>query len=91
MMLHRVRATLSKKIVKNVTLREHFSQRSQTKDDLSVPFSTEIENYVVTYLQPKTILFQSMSTLIIVISVILFVLPFYVMFSVIFWLLPIIF
>lgn len=84
MMLHMVRSLLSQKIVKNVILREHFSQRADTKDDLSVIFSTEIENYVVTYLQPKTILYQSISTLIIVISVILFVLPFYVMFAVVF-------
>lgn len=83
LLLHLTRNVVSKKILKNITDVSDLSQDNDTKERLLTIFSTEIESYVISYIQPKTILYQSGVSLLLVILVIIFILPIKVMFGVI--------
>jgi len=82
--LHLTRNFISNKILSNINDIKNFGQDNETKERLLTIFSTEIESYVVSYIQPKTILYQSGISLLLVIFVIIFILPIKVMFGVIF-------
>ena len=74
--LHGLRENLTKALSLSLKQKRHLVQEPNKYSELLLLFSTEIENYVSSYAQPLTILYQSITTLLLTLTIMVIFLPF---------------